>query len=931
MSERAAPWALSALFGVSVALLAPTGTPLRAKPWSTSRPPVLVVESAGCAEVSRGGVCEVEPGHELTLWAFTDPGASLSVDLDGKARTVEWAPHERGFQTRVPVPEGATRLTVEARTDHHTTPFELPLRTRPATRMERAFALRRDGQLAEALKLVEQAKRDGLPEEEAAILGFEARVELRGATRPGDHERALEKLDRAISKHHASGRLTSEMLDRFAATYYRTEVLDNRGGEARQTLENGLPDLDQAPELRAQYRYYDCNLRRRSGATENPLSYCEQARNAGARLSLPIRDDASYIVRELLLATGLYEEALGLVLDERRRLLDSELPPQKRAEIALNVAAQLVLLASKLGPDADLPDALEEAKNALALVRTSGSAALHLSVAHQLLARAELARGHLDLAAAALEESRRASAVGTAEREALWTTTAGEIALGRGRFGEARQHFRGLAETDKPDSPVRWVGHMGLGRVEEAAGNADAARASYERAEDWLDQNGTDIAPSFGRDAYLGDHEESASRLVDLLVRQGDTRAALLRARKSLARGLRALTLDDRVRALPPELRERWEAGRKALRDTRDALDRECGDKNRDTCPGAERERRHAGLTRSFLELLGSLPETAAEWPEPGEDELLLVYHRAPSGDYVVFAASGANVSVTRAQKPRRDASAEELARGLLAPVGAALERARGKRIRLVMPAALESIDFPSLPWAGAPLGTLGSVVHGLDLGRRPAPPAASSAGVLRALIVDSDPRGDLPNAESEGQSVTQSLVRNTFWSSRHLSGNEATAGAVRAALDGAERPLDLFHFAGHARYGGVDGLASALLLADGTALDVADILLLRHPPRVVILSACEGAHAGSNGARGLGIAQAFLLAGSEVVLAPYERVHDGATAAFMKELYGAPAKLGGLDGLEARLSATTLALSAAHALDPAVFEPPAFRLMIPR
>lgn len=108
----------------------------------------------------------------------------------------------------------------------------------------------------------------------------------------------------------------------------------------------------------------------------------------------------------------------------------------------------------------------------------------------------------------------------------------------------------------------------------------------------------------------------------------------------------------------------------------------------------------------------------------------------------------------------------------------------------------------------------------------------------------------------------------------------EARGGAVRDALGRA----GVAHFAGHAQHGD-DAWSSALLLHGRERLDVADVLVLPRAPRLVALSACEGALETSEA---MGIAQAFARRGAEAVVAPVRPIRDRGAAAFWARYYDA-------------------------------------------
>jgi CHAT domain-containing protein/Tfp pilus assembly protein PilF len=114
------------------------------------------------------------------------------------------------------------------------------------------------------------------------------------------------------------------------------------------------------------------------------------------------------------------------------------------------------------------------------------------------------------------------------------------------------------------------------------------------------------------------------------------------------------------------------------------------------------------------------------------------------------------------------------------------------------------------------------------------------------------------------------------------LGGAQANVTAVTAALEGA----DLAHIAAHARFRADNGLWSSLELADG-ALTVYDLELLRRPPRVVILSACQsGLSAVHAGDEIVGLVAALLTMGAHAVVASVVPVEDRASADLMVALH---------------------------------------------
>jgi CHAT domain-containing protein len=187
-------------------------------------------------------------------------------------------------------------------------------------------------------------------------------------------------------------------------------------------------------------------------------------------------------------------------------------------------------------------------------------------------------------------------------------------------------------------------------------------------------------------------------------------------------------------------------------------------------------------------------------------------------------------------------------------------------------------VDLHALPWDGGALVDAVPVAYGLDLGSR----VRGVEGGRRAVVV-ADGRGDLPGARRDGRRVAESL-RARGWQVEILSGDDATAPAVRTALERS----DLLHYSGHGDFAGRAGETSALLLAGEDRLAVGDILALSSPPRFVVLSGCEtGRSGGEDAVEGLGLAQAFLVAGAEQVVASVRPVGDRLASDLVDVLYG--------------------------------------------
>jgi hypothetical protein len=234
------------------------------------------------------------------------------------------------------------------------------------------------------------------------------------------------------------------------------------------------------------------------------------------------------------------------------------------------------------------------------------------------------------------------------------------------------------------------------------------------------------------------------------------------------------------------------------------------------------------------------------------------------------------------AQAAARDAlteSATRLEELLLAPVADTV----GDRPLVVVPTG----ELHVLPWAVLP-----------SLAGRPVTIAPSAA-----LWLDSERAGSSPRRRRRrialvaGPGLTGAAPEVASLARRYrdrdgagagaadvvrLTGRNATASAVKTAIDGA----GLAHIAAHGRFRADNPLFSALELADGP-LTVHELETLRRAPDTLVLSACDsGLSAVQPGDELLGLAASLLGLGTRTLIASLLPVPDEATRSLMVDVH---------------------------------------------
>jgi CHAT domain-containing protein len=126
-------------------------------------------------------------------------------------------------------------------------------------------------------------------------------------------------------------------------------------------------------------------------------------------------------------------------------------------------------------------------------------------------------------------------------------------------------------------------------------------------------------------------------------------------------------------------------------------------------------------------------------------------------------------------------------------------------------------------------------------------------------------------------------VVAGLFPEGKALIGGEATELAVRELLPG----YPLLHFASHGVLSGGVPLLSAILLADGEALDVYELMGMGLDADLVVLSVCRTALGEiTGGVDVVGLTRGLLGAGTRAAIVSLWSVNDVSTSLLMKEFY---------------------------------------------
>jgi hypothetical protein len=513
----------------------------------------------------------------------------------------------------------------------------------------------------------------------------------------------------------------------------------------------------------------------------------------------------------------------------------------------------------------------------------------------RLNARLNLAFAHLQArrwaaASQELEEAKVLQAQATLD-QLLWSLDLeARLAIAERRPEDALHLYDKLDQRAASALSLEGQFRAALGRARAllALGRrTQEALAALDAADRFVEKQLRQVPMQAGRDTFLRGRRQEATRLyLELLLKDGQQKRAFDLVRRTYSRLLRQLVVGDRLARLTPVEQREWDQAMSSYHEARAAIDNAAAQEW--SLPADQeksaREALDSQLSRALQSLdhalagLGSLGEEGPLSP-PSPGEVVLTYYRQKGSTWVGFAAHEKEVEVSSfelADPEHADPAA--LARKLLGPFDASIQGA--KRVRVLPYGALRGVDFHALPFHDEPLLTHCQVVYSLDLPTRaaPAPPDRPVA-----LLV-ADPTGNLPEARQESAEIAVAVRGwGPGWKLQPLSGQEAKAEAVQAALPGAE----LFHYAGHATFAGFGGWDSALDLADRSRLTTGDILALRRAPAWVVLSSCVAGRSSQQApGEGIGLANAFLVAGARGVIAAPRPVDDRTARELLGELY---------------------------------------------
>jgi tetratricopeptide (TPR) repeat protein len=843
----------------------------------------LTVTPAGCEPIDGGASCVLGADGQVRLFVEQRKPAPLRAWLGFRSLPLGQVMVDGGTLLRLSAKPGVLRIV--ERDGLSIRSYRLRLQsatTAPWLREARHKWESDQAQAAEAQLTQGLAQ----PQSEAAraeALGMLGRIR-REQQRIAD---AKTLLNEALRLDESSGRLMDEAKETLAlaAIYIQNEA---NLEAAEKLIESKRAVFDRFPALQPWFWLHRSTIRKTRGDLQGALEALQAGRLIARRYGEEqvlgaLRQSAATVLQSLGRWDEAYDEVLGLP-DERRG------QPCLQAN-AYEMQGWLEIIAHELklpvagnrrprDPREALTKALEVRQQRCKQIKPMASTLTNLS-------RAALVLGDRGQAASYLAAAQKLLAVPDPATQQTWAELSGGIALLAGDLPAALAHFQKLLtlsylRTDgSSDKIVRdlydteWRAHLGLAKTlsrmaqgDSAAETLRRADAEFRLAEAFLDERSLDLSLTEGRVSYLGRHEGGTAEYLAFLHAGGRDAEALSVMRSARVRGLRALLRLGRMHGLTPAARKTWDEHLKLYREIRDRLDITANE----AAARSEAERRLWNEERRNLELqlapaleqaLAVLGEAKAQPPPTvAAEETLLSCHPLPQDWLCAWMREGKPV-----QARRLPSDIWQHPDDLIREMKEDLPAKQRLRVLLYGP-QMEQVDFGRLRLDGSRLEDSHQVVYALDLAKATPNATGSSATTAadttggRVLWVN-DPTDEI----KPGNRPTLNLSSQTGW---QVHAVPIGARVATAELLSLLTQNDLFLYFGHAH---VESHVSRRFLRTGSpdsGVQATDLLTLTALPRLVVLLACSSglAQEAAGGVAGLGVAQAFLLGGSDVVIA---------------------------------------------------------------
>ncbi len=456
----------------------------------------------------------------------------------------------------------------------------------------------------------------------------------------------------------------------------------------------------------------------------------------------------------------------------------------------------------------------------------------------------------------------------------------GEQARLRGDRSEARSRLREALDIARDDaasdaSDIAWRALYGLGLTALDGRRTAESRTYFDEALEELEGLVRRVDVVHGRALFGQDRAALVDDAVRAHLAGGAVDRALIVANRARSQVFAPFAVRASLERLSEEARMEWRSALDRYERLRSSFEKrrareELVPRSEFAAFRAETARLRAALEAQFDAAHAILDEHGITLPAPeaGDEDVrawvnrgqgLLFVHSTVDGVYASFLVTADGVLSSVSDRPvaerwrRTIAGLDHLT--VVPPPGPDPWESSG-----IAPSSARSVSF--VPFVAAR-------------------PQTRSDHEVRGSVIVLDPTSSLAFAPKEGAIAKAHLPGPIVV----LEGSKVSRDAVLDALNGASH----FHFSGHGELDAERPWDAHLTLAAGETLTVEDLLIVRPAVSQVVLSGCKtGRSARLSRTAYLGLADAFLIAGAEFVVASTRDVEDQTALRFMDAFYGA-------------------------------------------
>ncbi|WP_185964548.1 CHAT domain-containing protein [Aliikangiella marina] len=703
----------------------------------------------------------------------------------------------------------------------------------------------------------------------------------------GNTENAINALDRSSELFNQLGSINKVLDNQTLLAYIYLQLVDDLV-LAKSTIDSLVATSNDASSLFF-VNYYKGTLYAYLGDHRKAESYINEAIKIASDFELQsYLGDARFIFSKILIESGRIEKAVEI----RKSLLSNNLEQCKKALYLDGLGWAKLQQADSFqnSNKAHLKESINTLKQAISITEADCKTRDSLKV--NILINLAMAYVHdqdFERAQATVERINQLKSKLSYQQKLDLQEIQGQLHLNSDKLHQALNSFNALLKYSEAlkysKSTIKSL--VGLAQTYERLGESNAAIKHYEHASELVFNHSLTVPISSSQPNFISNLSNFSHKYVEFLYRNNRIEDALRVSRKFRANWMQDLFRFSQINSQNLNNNATWIATLKRIRQIRNDIVEHQSiiwtlPKDRIHLSDTALLEKKKELAKLFDLAVSIVNQTAIKdgvnLLAPRKNELYLFFYPTING-WLGFAQSDNEISthlVTNQQAT--NLSTQELAQQWIDSFATKISQVEDLKIYPF--GALKNVDFQSLNYKKDLLINHKNVHYGVDL-VRPSNMQPERGDSINSLIV-ANSLGDLKETENEATTITR-FTKQVNWQSHLLKTQETQFTLVKNQLERSQH----FHYAGHIFKDKNQSTQYILPLADNAYLDINDIIILKQAPRWVVLSACNSAKSSFSAiAESVGLAQAFIISGSEKVIASSRPVLDEQANVLMTKFY---------------------------------------------